>query len=446
MKLVTATALLSLLGLANAHGDRAAHRRHVENLAARQARTCFIIRCETELALTLSDVLASFLTSLDATNPTAVPLSAIVPGAVSRVTQTVEATIPAGTRPSAVPNAPGLPDCQFNQNKAQKYPKEDKVPPTDSPQVKRWKEEVKNSGVPIPNFSPTVEDADCRANPAAVAETSRCWWTCGQCEGKNEVSTCKEKNHWGLTFDDGPAFHTKELLDYLDEVKLKATFFVVGSRVYFLPEVLQHEYISGHQIAIHTWSHSRLTTLTDDQVIAELGWSKEIIREVLGVTPTHMRPPYGDIDDRVRNISLAMGLTPVMWTRNENVAFNTQDFEVFGNLTTIEQVLTNWNGIKTASANLDTGFIVLQHDLNQQAVDAATGYIIPDGLAQSPAWTIEPVINCLNMPMANAYIETNDNATNPFIAKLDGSAIATAGGPGWLLMVVTGLLLGLFAL
>jgi hypothetical protein len=28
-----------------------------------------------------------------------------------------------------------------------------------------------------------------------------------------------------------------------------------------------------------------------------------------------MRPPYGDIDDRVRAISLAMGLTPVMWTR-----------------------------------------------------------------------------------------------------------------------------------
>ncbi|TFK18270.1 glycoside hydrolase/deacetylase, partial [Coprinopsis marcescibilis] len=229
---------------------------------------------------------------------------------------------------------------------------------------------------------------------------------------------------------------------------LKATFFVVGSRVYFLPEVLQHEYISGHQIAIHTWSHTPLTTLTDDQVIAELGWSKEIIREVLGVTPTHMRPPYGDIDDRVRNISLAMGLTPVMWTRNEEgFAFNTQDFEVAGSLATIEQVLTNWNNIKTSSANLNTGFIVLQHDLNQQAVDAATGYIIPDGLAQSPALTIEPVITCLNMPMANAYIETNNNATNPFIAKLGGSGvIATPGGLGSLLVVTTGLLLGLFAL
>ncbi|TFK18269.1 hypothetical protein FA15DRAFT_710020 [Coprinopsis marcescibilis] len=61
MKPATAAALLSLSVLANAHGDRAAHRRHGEGLAARQA--------------------PSLITSLDATNPTAVPLSAIVPGA-----------------------------------------------------------------------------------------------------------------------------------------------------------------------------------------------------------------------------------------------------------------------------------------------------------------------------------------------------------------------------
>jgi len=67
--------------------------------------------------------------------------------------------------------------------------------------------------------------------------------------------------------------------------------------------------------AVHTWSHPALTTLSNEQIIAELGWTKKIIKDVLGVTPNMMRPPYGDIDDRVRAISLAMGLTPVMWTR-----------------------------------------------------------------------------------------------------------------------------------
>jgi peptidoglycan/xylan/chitin deacetylase (PgdA/CDA1 family) len=54
--------------------------------------------------------------------------------------------------------------------------------------------------------------------------------------------------------------------------------------------------------------------LTTDQVVAELGWARKAIKDVLGVTPTLMRPPYGDIDDRVRAISLAMGMVPVIWT------------------------------------------------------------------------------------------------------------------------------------
>ena len=38
-----------------------------------------------------------------------------------------------------------------------------------------------------------------------------------------------------------------------------------------------------------------LTTLTNEQIVAELGWSRKVIKDVLGVTPTTMRPPFGDI-------------------------------------------------------------------------------------------------------------------------------------------------------
>lgn len=54
--------------------------------------------------------------------------------------------------------------------------------------------------------------------------------------------------------------------------------------------------MAGHQIAVHTWSHPYLTTLTNEQVIAELGWTKKVIKDVTGVTPNMMRPPYGDIE------------------------------------------------------------------------------------------------------------------------------------------------------
>lgn len=55
--------------------------------------------------------------------------------------------------------------------------------------------------------------------------------------------------------------------------------------------------------------------LTTEQIVAELGYTRKAIKDVLGVTPILMRPPYGDIDDRVRAICLAMGLIPVIWTR-----------------------------------------------------------------------------------------------------------------------------------
>ena len=70
----------------------------------------------------------------------------------------------------------------------------------------------------------------------------------------------------------------------------------MGSRCAQFPETLQVEYMSGHQIGVHTWSHPYLTTLTNEQIIAELGWTKKVIKDILGVTPNFMRPPYGDIE------------------------------------------------------------------------------------------------------------------------------------------------------
>lgn len=65
---------------------------------------------------------------------------------------------------------------------------------------------------------------------------------------------------------------------------------------------------------------------------------------------------------------------------------------------------------------LDTGFIVLEHDLFAQTVDLATGYILPAALAGSPQLTIKPVIECLNLPFGDAYVETNDNSSHPIPA------------------------------
>ncbi|RDB29322.1 Chitin deacetylase [Hypsizygus marmoreus] len=365
--------------------------------------------------------------SLQSTNPTAVPLTAIISSAPSSVTRPLDHTFTPGSVPTFLPGAPPLPNAAILAPAS--YPTLDRVPPIDSPEVQQWIKDVANSGVTIPNI-PINNLGGCPNNTAAATDPDRCWWTCGGCTRPTDVVECPTAMSWGLTYDDGPSFYTSDLLNYLDQENLKSTFFVVGSRVISFPNILQTQYMGEHQIAVHTWSHPQLTTLTNEEIIAELGWSKKVIKDVLGVTPNMMRPPFGDIDDRVRAISTAMGLTPVMWTRISAAAtFDTDDFDIHSGLTTVEHVLQNWENILGNVTNRPSGFIVLEHDLFQQAVEVATGYILPDALAHQPPFTIQPVITCLNKPLIDAYIETNDNKTNPPAAS-GGPVTLSSGAPG----------------
>ena len=187
-----------------------------------------------------------------------------------------------------------------------------------------------------------------------------------------------------------------------------------------------------------------MTTLTNDQVIAELGWSRKIIKDVLGVTPTFWRPPYGDVDNRVRAIATAMGLQTSIWTRiSPTATFDTgglcssatsslqvltfhyvSDFNIAGGTTNPEQVLNNWHSIVNNASVINTGFIVLEHDLFQQTVDIAMDYILPDALAHQPPFRIEPIITCLGKPLSDAYLETNDNKSNPIGGTSDRDIFA----------------------
>lgn len=64
------------------------------------------------------------------------------------------------------------------------------------------------------------------------------------------ITDCITKNAWALTYDDGPSAYTLQLLDFLKSNNLKATFFVVGSRIRTQATVLQRAYAEGHQIFI----------------------------------------------------------------------------------------------------------------------------------------------------------------------------------------------------
>ena len=59
-----------------------------------------------------------------------------------------------------------------------------------------------------------------------------------------------------LTFDDGPSKNvTPIILDTLKSENIKATFFLLGSRVELNPAIVKREYDEGHYIASHGYSH-----------------------------------------------------------------------------------------------------------------------------------------------------------------------------------------------
>jgi peptidoglycan/xylan/chitin deacetylase (PgdA/CDA1 family) len=80
-------------------------------------------------------------------------------------------------------------------------------------------------------------------------------------------------------------------------------FLQVGSNVRDYPELALQAWKRGDHLAVHTWSHAHLTTLSDFEILGELGWTIQIIHDLTGLVPLYYRPPYGDVDNRVRALA-----------------------------------------------------------------------------------------------------------------------------------------------
>jgi peptidoglycan/xylan/chitin deacetylase (PgdA/CDA1 family) len=117
-----------------------------------------------------------------------------------------------------------------------------------------------------------------------------------------------------LTFDDGPApAWTPRVLELLARYRARATFFVLGRSAAAYPDLVRQEFAAGHGVGNHTWSHRRLTGITDGQLAAELGATSAAIQRATGAPVRCLRPPYAVVDsasaDRVREL----GLRLVLW-------------------------------------------------------------------------------------------------------------------------------------
>lgn len=149
-----------------------------------------------------------------------------------------------------------------------------------------------------------------------------------------------------LTFDDGPAPDTQDFLDILRKHHVLATFFMLGLEVQNFPALAREVAAEGHAIGDHSWDHPDLTFLSARQVTQQLANTRNIIRQVTGVTPTLFRPPYEAYTRQVLNIAFSLKLSTILWNSDP------RDWARPGVNAIINYVLNN----------AQNGSIILMHD------------------------------------------------------------------------------------
>ena len=133
-----------------------------------------------------------------------------------------------------------------------------------------------------------------------------------------DLTKYQDKKLIAFTFDDGPSeTNTNYLLDNLDKYDAKVTFFVLGSRVNSNKETIKRAYLEGNDIGSHTYNHRNLNLLSDVALMDEVKKTNEAIKDVIGTSPTLLRPPYGNLTDHgkeLANMSIVLwNIDPLDW-------------------------------------------------------------------------------------------------------------------------------------
>ncbi|HML35148.1 polysaccharide deacetylase family protein [Sporomusa sphaeroides] len=140
-------------------------------------------------------------------------------------------------------------------------------------------------------------------------------WPTSTFYGSIEYQGCLTEKVVALTFDDGPnPPYTTELLNLLDRENVKATFFLIGQNVERYPDIVRDIARRGYVIGSHTFSHSDLLKLDDQQIAWEMDQSLRVIEQATGNRPHLLRPPHGFRDAAILEKAKERNLKVIQWS------------------------------------------------------------------------------------------------------------------------------------
>jgi peptidoglycan-N-acetylglucosamine deacetylase len=154
-----------------------------------------------------------------------------------------------------------------------------------------------------------------------------------------------------LTFDISEGMdYTDEIIKVLDNHKVKATFFLVGSWIDKNPGTVKKLFDKGYQIENHSDMHQHMIKQNKNQNRSEIKNCYEKIEKITGVGSSFFRVPFGEYNSNIMKII------------NEEKHIAVQCDINAMNINTNGNDLTYENIIKTA----DKGSIILMNNSSDQ--------------------------------------------------------------------------------
>ncbi|KAM0217679.1 hypothetical protein ACHAQI_001729 [Fusarium lateritium] len=217
------------------------------------------------------------------------------------------------------------------------------------------------------------------------------------------IYRCSHNGDIALTYDDGPYTYTEDLLDLLKQYNARATFYITGRNLGKgaindpatpWPGLIRRMIKDGHQIASHTWSHQRLTTLSRAKFWNQMIFNEVAFSDILGYFPTYMRPPYS-----------ASNATTDAWLGElgYHVTYFNLDTEGYlhdspNTISTSKQI---WDSTVEGRSPSSNTWLHIEHDPVYQSVYNLTEYMLKS--LNRNQFSAVTVGECLQDPKANWY-------------------------------------------
>lgn len=178
-----------------------------------------------------------------------------------------------------------------------------------------------------------------------------------------------------LTFDDGPSANTVTLLDILDELGVKATFFLVGTAVDKYPELVQEIARRGHTIGLHANNHE-YTALYEsvDSFLEDYETLSQKIELLTGIRPNIFRFPGGSIN--TYNNGLYMQLIAEMTRRG--YAYYDWNVSAEDAVATPRSSETIKKDVKAQIANFSYSIVLMHDSAGKETTVEAVRTLVPE--------------------------------------------------------------------